>query len=138
MFQQQRRSAGWRLGLLLNRGALLQAVARTTLAVINRSSAMPGALAQLGRIWAESFIGRRFLAGQRRAFAVGWSWPETTGGRWIPNFNANQIVHNPWGSLTFNFTDCNHGKVDFNSVLGYGAGSMNLTRLTQPAGLTCP
>ena len=82
MFQQQRRSAGWRLGLLLNRGALLQAVARTTLAVINRSSAMPRALAQLGRIWAESFIGRRFLAGQRRAFAVGWSWPETTGGRW--------------------------------------------------------
>jgi hypothetical protein len=61
-----------------------------------------------------------------------------TGGRWIPNFDPSQIVHNPWGTLTFTFTDCNHGTVDFNSVLGYGAGSMNLTRLAQPAGLTCP
>jgi len=61
-----------------------------------------------------------------------------TGGRWIPNFNPNQIINNFWGTLTFTFTDCNHGKVDFNSVLGYGTGSMNLTRLTQPAGLTCP
>ena len=61
-----------------------------------------------------------------------------TGGRWIPNFDPNQIVNNLWGTLTFTFTDCNHGRVDFNSVLGYGAGSMNLTRLTQPAGLSCP
>jgi galactose oxidase-like protein len=61
-----------------------------------------------------------------------------TGGRWIPNFDPNQIVNNIWGTLTFTFTDCNQGKVDFNSVLGYGTGSMNLTRLTQPAGLTCP
>ena len=36
------------------------------------------------------------------------------------------------------FTDCNHGHVDFNSTAGYGAGSMNLTRLTQPADLKCP
>jgi len=61
-----------------------------------------------------------------------------TGGRWIPNFDQNAIVLNPWGTLTFTFTDCNHGKVDFNSVRGYGSGSMNLTRLTLPAGLTCP
>ena len=61
-----------------------------------------------------------------------------TGGRWIPNFNPTQIVPNPWGTLTFTFTDCNHGRVDFNSIAGYGAGSMNLTRLTQPAGLSCP
>ena len=63
---------------------------------------------------------------------------QPTGGRWIPNFDPNQIVRNAWGTLTFTVTDCNHGTVDFNSVLGYGAGSMNLTRLTQPAGLTCP
>ena len=63
---------------------------------------------------------------------------QPTGGRWIPNFDANQIVHNNWGTLTFTFTDCNHGMVDFNSTRGYGAGSMNLTRLTQPAGLSCP
>ena len=63
---------------------------------------------------------------------------QPTGGRWIPNFDPNQIVRNAWGTLTFTFTDCDHGRVDFNSVIGYGAGSMNLTRLTQPAGLTCP
>ena len=63
---------------------------------------------------------------------------QPTGGRWIPNFDPNQIVPNPWGTLTFTFTDCNHGTVDFNSVLEYGAGSMRLTRLTQPAGLNCP
>jgi hypothetical protein len=61
-----------------------------------------------------------------------------SGGRWIPNFNENTIVENPWGTLTFTFTDCNNGRVDFNSVFGYGSGSMNLTRLTLPAGLTCP
>ena len=63
---------------------------------------------------------------------------QPSGGRWIPNFDSNRIVHNLWGTLTFTFTDCDHGRVDFNSVLDYGTGSMNLTRLTQPAGLACP
>ena len=63
---------------------------------------------------------------------------QPVGGRWIPNFDPNRIVRNEWGTLTFMFTDCNHGRVDFNSVSGYGSGIMNLTRLTQPAGLTCP
>jgi hypothetical protein len=61
-----------------------------------------------------------------------------TGGRWIPNFDPSQVVANPWGTLSFTFTDCNHGRVDFSSVAGYGSGSMNLTRLTQPLGLSCP
>jgi hypothetical protein len=62
---------------------------------------------------------------------------QPTGGRWIPNFDPKQVVRNAWGTLSFVFTDCNHGTVDFNSVAGYGTGSMNLTRLTQPAGLNC-
>ena len=61
-----------------------------------------------------------------------------TGGRFIPNFDAVDVTANRWGSLTFTFTDCNHGRVDFNAVAGYGSGSMNITRLTQPAGLACP
>jgi hypothetical protein len=60
------------------------------------------------------------------------------GGRWIPNFNPANVVLQPWGSFTFTFSDCNHGRVDFNSGLGYGAGHMDLTRLTKPAGLYCP
>jgi plastocyanin len=62
---------------------------------------------------------------------------QPSGGRWIPKFDPNSIVFVTWGALTFTFTDCNHGKLDFISSAGYGSGSMNLTRLTLPAGLTC-
>lgn len=62
-----------------------------------------------------------------------------TGGQWIPNFDPTKIVKNPWGTLNFTFTDCNSGRVDFISTYpGYGSNHMILTRLTQPAGLTCP
>ena len=61
-----------------------------------------------------------------------------TVGRFIPNFDAAAVVRNRWGSLTFTFTDCNHGRVEFTSAAGYGSGSMNISRLTQPAGLACP
>ena len=63
----------------------------------------------------------------------------TIGGRWIPNFDPGAVTQPAWGTLTFSFTDCNHGRVDFSSVdSGFGQGHMDLTRLTQPAGLTCP
>ena len=78
-------------------------------------------------------VGKRF-----GSVAVVSDVVQPTGGRWIPRFSPDRVVNNPWGSLMFTFTDCNHGKVDFNSTAGYGTGSMNLTRLTQPAGLTCP
>lgn len=62
-----------------------------------------------------------------------------TGGRWIPNFNPANYVLNPWGTLTFTFTDCGHGRVDFNSTYpGYGSNHMDLVRLTEPVGITCP
>ena len=63
---------------------------------------------------------------------------QPTGGRWIPNFDSSKIVHNPWGTLTFTFTDCNNGRVDFDSRVGFGSGGMNLRRLTKPAGVACP
>ena len=59
-----------------------------------------------------------------------------TGGRWIPNFDPTKIVDNTWGSMTLTFDDYTSGKVEFKSVLGYGIGSMNLTRLTRPAGIS--
>ena len=63
---------------------------------------------------------------------------QPAGGRWIPNFDPGRVVANSWGALTLSFDSCDHGKVEFASSAGYGVGSMNLTRLTQPAGLTCP
>lgn len=64
---------------------------------------------------------------------------QTSGGRWIPNFNPANVTQPAWGRLTFTFSDCNHGRVEFDSpVPGYGTGGMDLTRLTLPLGLTCP
>ena len=81
------------------------------------------------------FIGTGSYSGNT---ATANSVVQPTGGRWIPNFDPSRVVNSAWGSLTFTFTDCNHAKVDFNSTAGYGTGSMNLTRLTEPAGLACP
>lgn len=63
---------------------------------------------------------------------------QPSGGRWVLNFDQGHVVFNSWGALTLRFDSCNNGTVEFTSTLGYGAGSMNLTRLTQPAGLACP
>ena len=62
---------------------------------------------------------------------------QTTGGKFIPNFDPAAIQKPAWGTLTLSFTDCNTGRVDFNSVLGYGSGSMTLKRLTAISGATC-
>jgi plastocyanin len=66
---------------------------------------------------------------------------KTEGGRWIPNFDPAEVTQPEWGTLTFKFTDCNHGHVDFSDTApgsGFGQGGMDLTRLTQPEGLSCP
>ena len=61
-----------------------------------------------------------------------------TGGRFLPNFNPAQVVRTAWGRMNFTFTDCNTGRMDYvSTVAGYGSGTMPLTRLTLPAGLTC-
>ncbi len=62
-----------------------------------------------------------------------------TGALFPPNYNpaATQPVN--WGNVTISFTDCGHATVNYAStVSGYGSGSVSLTRLTQPLGLTCP
>ena len=60
------------------------------------------------------------------------------GARFPPNLDATNVHTVSWGPLTFRFTDCNHGHVDWTSTVpGYGSGAMELTRLTLPAGVTC-
>jgi plastocyanin len=63
---------------------------------------------------------------------------QLTGGRWIPDFDPARIELHSWGTLTFTFADCNRGRVDFSARAGFGSGSMELTRLTLPAGISCP
>jgi glucose/arabinose dehydrogenase len=61
-----------------------------------------------------------------------------TGARFIPNMNPADVVRNNWGTMVITFDDCNNGRVQFNSVAGFGTGEMRLTRLTTVAGLACP
>jgi hypothetical protein len=63
------------------------------------------------------------------------------GGRWIPNFDPATFSLQRWGTLTFSFSDCDHGTVAFTAAedaAEWSIGTMSLTRLTQPAGLACP
>ncbi len=63
------------------------------------------------------------------------------GGAWIPNFNPSTFRLIPWGTLMLQFSDCNHGRVDFTANASneeaFGFGHMDLTRITMPAGLGC-
>ncbi|HZP65898.1 MAG TPA: hypothetical protein VFB32_06275 [Rudaea sp.] len=60
------------------------------------------------------------------------------GAKFPPHFVPSQVHAQAWGTLTFTFTDCNSGRVDWNSTApGYGSGSLPLVRLTMPAGINC-
>ncbi len=64
------------------------------------------------------------------------------GGLFPPKFDSSQLHNQPWGTITFTFTDCNHGKASWlpTATAGYGytGGSIPISRLTMPAGLSCP
>jgi streptogramin lyase len=65
--------------------------------------------------------------------------PVGPGGRFPPSFNGSQLQKQPWGTITFTFTDCNDGTVSWQpTAAGYTNGSIPISRLTMPAGLTCP
>jgi hypothetical protein len=58
--------------------------------------------------------------------------------RFPPNFDPSHVQNQPWGTITFTFTDCNNGNVSWQpTATGYTSGTMPITRLTMPAGLTC-
>ena len=61
----------------------------------------------------------------------------TQGARFLPNFVAADAVNTPIGTLTFNFTGCGSGRVDFALDSEFGTGFMNLSRLTTPVGVSC-
>jgi len=66
-------------------------------------------------------------------------YPVGPGGRFPPQFNPGQLSNQFWGTITFVFSDCNSGQVSWQSAIeGYGSGWLPITRLTMPAGLSCP
>jgi plastocyanin len=62
------------------------------------------------------------------------------GAKFPPNFNTDEAVGTPWGTLSFTFSDCTHGHVDWTSTDASftATGGMDIERLTQVAGTTCP
>ena len=71
-------------------------------------------------------------------------YPAGAGGRFPPYFDPQQLENKFWGTISFTFTDCNTGQVSWLPsatsyyTSGYTSGSMPITRLTIPAGLSCP
>lgn len=62
---------------------------------------------------------------------------DATGGQFMPNYRPENIVKARWGTMRFEFYDCTSGFMQYDSPR-WGSGFMPLTRLTQPAGITCP
>jgi len=63
----------------------------------------------------------------------------SAGGKFPPSIQTSDVTADPWGTLTFTFTDCDHGTASWNSVMpGYGSGSLPIVRLTSIDGAVCP
>lgn len=62
----------------------------------------------------------------------------TSGARFLPMFHPGDVKVTPWGTITFTFTDCDHGTASWQSSLpGYGSGSIPINRLTHIKGTAC-
>jgi hypothetical protein len=66
------------------------------------------------------------------------TWTAGSGLLFPPYFNANATYQEYWGTFTITFTGCDTALFSWSSVIpGYGSGSMNLSRITTPLGLSC-
>lgn len=68
-----------------------------------------------------------------------------TGARFPPNFNSADVHRQQpqgWGTITFSFSDCNHGTVSWHSdAAGYNNANdtpLAISRLTDIDGASCP
>jgi len=61
------------------------------------------------------------------------------GPKFPPLYNSNDLQTPSWGTLTFTFSDCNHGTASWNSTMpGYGSGTIPISRVTSIQGTACP
>ena len=61
----------------------------------------------------------------------------TTGTRFGPDFDPDQVERAVWGRLRMDFDDCDHGRFSFEGPAGYGSGSHSLRRLGALSGVAC-
>jgi plastocyanin len=81
-----------------------------------------------------------FASGTLDGNRVAMQAVRSRGGRFPPNFDQTQITNPPWGTLTFEFTGCNTGSVQWTSTdpAFSAAGTLPLERVTQVQGTSCP
>ncbi|MEO7063199.1 MAG: hypothetical protein ABI082_05405 [Dokdonella sp.] len=67
----------------------------------------------------------------------------TTGGGFAGNFNPSAATLHPWGTITFQFVNCNTIQFNYQSASGLpagvpsGSGSLTWSRLTNVNGMSC-
>lgn len=85
-----------------------------------------------GREWIFGVLDVQDAAAEGQAFRqVG------DGARFPPAIEPSEITSEPWGTIRFEFDDCDSGTVSWDADPPYPDGSMNLTRLTSLAGWEC-
>jgi hypothetical protein len=61
----------------------------------------------------------------------------TSGAVFGDDFDPDDVIYEPWGTVTFKFSSCSEGTAEYDSD-EFGDGTFNLVHLTGIAGLTCP
>ena len=62
----------------------------------------------------------------------------TSGTVFGPGFDADDVIRQDWGTVTFIFSSCDAGTATYNSIMGFGTGTSNLVRVSSVTGLSCP
>ena len=74
------------------------------------------------------------LSGDRATLSL----VSTRGGEFPPAFDPARVVREPWGTLEFQALDADRARIQWNSVqAGYGAGAMELRRISSLYGNAC-
>ena len=61
----------------------------------------------------------------------------TSGAVFGDDFDKDDVIREEWGTMTFSFSSCTIGSVDYVSN-NFGSGTVDFDRLTYVAGLACP
>ena len=59
------------------------------------------------------------------------------GGKFGPDFDPADVSYPPWGSLKFDFSDCDEASVSYVGPEEFGKGKLDVVRLTRLWGLGC-
>lgn len=60
-----------------------------------------------------------------------------SGGKFGPDFNPDEVTNSVWGTMKFEFSDCNSAVVRYSGPKAFDSGKLNVVRLTNIWGLGC-